>query len=74
MFFLSGDLLGQAFRKEVNGQGGAVTGTVAAGLNLPHGFSATVAGTAGMTPYLDQTYDVMVKLAYNQIDPDEEVR
>lgn len=72
--FLAGDVTGQAFRKNVNGQGGAITGTVSGGLNLAHGFSAVVSGSAGMTPYLEQTYDIMVKLAYNQTYRVQEVR
>jgi hypothetical protein len=72
--FVAGDLSGQAFREKVNGQGGAVTGTLTAGMQLPHGFTAVVAGTAGMNPYLEQTYDVMLKLAYNQTYRTTEVR
>jgi len=33
-----------------------------------------VSGSAGMTPYLEQTYDIMVKLAYNQTYRVQEVR
>ncbi len=72
--FVSGDVLGQFFRKDINGQGGAVTGTVSGGLNLTHGFTAVISGTAGMTPYLEQTFEVMAKLAYNQTYRVQEVR
>ncbi len=72
--FVAGDVLGQIFRESVNGQDGAVTGTLTGGLNLTHGFSAVLSGTAGMTPYLEQTYDIMVKLAYNQTYQTREVR
>jgi hypothetical protein len=72
--FVAGDVLGQFFRKDINGQGGAVTGTLSGGLTLTHGFSAVLSGSAGMTPYLEQTYDIMVKLAYNQTYRVQEVR
>jgi hypothetical protein len=72
--FISGDVLGQIFREEINHQGGAVTGTLSGGLTLTHGFSAVLSGSAGMTPYLEQTYDIMVKLAYNQTYRTQEVR
>ncbi|HVO18273.1 MAG TPA: hypothetical protein VMU15_03400 [Anaeromyxobacter sp.] len=73
-YFVAADVLGQFFDKSVNGQGQAVTGTLSAGLDLTRGFSALVSGSAGMTPYLEQTFDVMVKLAYNQIYLTREVR
>ncbi len=71
---LSGDVLGQFFRKSVNGEHQAVTGTVTAGYKLPHEFTALVAGSAGMTPYMEQQYNLMVKLAYNQTYSSKEVR
>ena len=46
----------------------------AGGYTLTHGFSAVLSGSAGMTPYLEQTYDIMVKLAYNQTYRVQEVR
>jgi hypothetical protein len=64
--FVTGDILAQFFHQDVNGQGQAVTGTLTAGYKLPLGFDAVISGTAGQTPYLEQTYDLMVKLAYNQ--------
>ena len=72
--FVAADIFPQLFRKSVNGQGGAVTGTLTAGFDLAYGFSAVVSGTAGMTPYLEQSFDVMVKLAYNQTYRTVEVR
>jgi len=72
--FVSGDVLGQFFRKQINGQGGAVTGTLSGGYTLTHGFSAVISGSAGMTPYLEQTFEVMAKLAYNQTYRVQEVR
>ncbi len=73
-FFVAADIFGQWFREQINGQGGAVTGTLTGGLNLTHGFTAVLSGGAGMTPYLEQTFDVMVKLAYNQTYKTQEVR
>ena len=73
-YFVAADVLGQFFDKSVNGQGQAITGTLSAGLDLTRGFSALVSGSAGMTPFLEQTYNVMVKLAYNQIYLTREVR
>lgn len=64
-FFAAADVLSHLFRDEVNGQKTAVTGTLTAGLDLTHGFSAVVSGRAGMTPFLEQTFDVMAKLVYN---------
>lgn len=71
---LSGDVLGQRFRKDVNGERTALTGTLTAGYQLPHDFTALVAGSAGMTPYLEQTFNLMVKLAYHQTYRATEVR
>ncbi len=72
--FVTGDVLGTFFREEVNGYDQAITGTVSAGYPLPYGFNVVVAGSAGMTPYLEQTYDLMLKLAYNQTYRTVEVR
>ncbi len=73
-YFLSGDVLGQFFRKDINGQGGAVTGTLSGGYTLTHGFAAVISGSAGMTPYLQQSFEIMAKLAYNQTYRVQEVR
>jgi hypothetical protein len=72
--FVTADVLAQFFEKSVNGQGQAVTGTLSAGYDLTRGFSALVSGGAGMNPFLEQTFDVMVKLAYNQTYVTREVR
>jgi hypothetical protein len=72
--FVTADVLAQFFEKNVNGQGQAVTGTLTAGYDLTRGFSALVSGGAGMNPFLEQTFDVMVKLAYNQTYVTREVR
>jgi len=72
--FVTGDVLGTLFRDDVNGQGESITGTLTAGYQLPLGFTAVLSGSAGMTPYLEQNYDLMAKLAYNQTYRTAEVR
>jgi hypothetical protein len=63
--FASADVLTHLFRESVNGEDFAVTGNLSAGLDLAKGFSAVVSGSAGVTPFLEQTFDVMAKLVYN---------
>jgi hypothetical protein len=63
--FASADVLGHLFRESVNGEDFAVTGNVSAGYELAKGFSAVVSGTAGVTPFMEQTFSVMAKLVYN---------
>jgi hypothetical protein len=65
-YFAALDLLLHAFREEVNDEDIALTGTLSAGVNIARGFSAVVAGRAGVTPFLERTFDVIAKLAYNQ--------
>lgn len=72
--FAAADLLAHFFREEVNGEDYAVTGTLSVGAELVRGFSAVVAGRAGVTPFMEQTYDVMAKLVYNQTYRMREVR
>lgn len=72
--FATADVLAHFFRDPVNGEDLAVTGTLSAGLELIRNFSAVVSGRAGVTPYLEQTYDVMAKLVYNQTYVRREVR
>ncbi|WP_242341108.1 MULTISPECIES: hypothetical protein [Anaeromyxobacter] len=73
-FFAAADVLGHFFREQVNGEDYSISGTLTAGVELAKGFSAVVAGRAGMTPFLEQTYDVMAKLVYNQTYRIREVR
>lgn len=72
--FASADVMTHFFREDVNGESMAVTGTLTAGVQLARNFSAVLSGRAGMTPYLEQAFDVMVKLAYNQTYVAKEVR
>lgn len=73
-FFAAADLLGHLFREDVNGEDLAVSGTLSAGVDIAKGFSAVVAGRAGLNPFLEQTFDVMAKLAYNASYRIQEVR
>ncbi|HEX9399902.1 MAG TPA: hypothetical protein VF912_07325 [Anaeromyxobacter sp.] len=72
--FAALDVLLHRFREEVNGQRVAVTGTLSLGYELAHGFAAVVSGRAGMNPFMEQTFEVMAKLAYNQTYRRTEVR
>jgi hypothetical protein len=72
--FGAADVLAHMFRESVNGEDFAVTGTLTAGVELAKGFSVVLAGTAGVTPFLEQTYSAMAKLAYNSTYRMREVR
>jgi hypothetical protein len=73
-YFAAADVMYHQFRDKVNDQSGAVTGTLTLGANLAKGLSAVVAGRGGFTPFLEQTFDVMAKLVYNQTYRMREVR
>lgn len=73
-FFAAADVLTHLFRDKVNGEKTAVTGALTGGVDLRRGFSAVVSGSAGMTPFLEQTFTVMAKLVYNATYRVEEVR
>jgi hypothetical protein len=62
------------FREDVNGESSAVTGTLSAGYEVLKGLSAVVSGRAGITPFLEETFEVMAKLAYGQTYVKTEVR
>ncbi len=72
--FLAADVMGHLVRDKVNEQKSAVTGTLSAGYALGRGWSAVVSGSAGVTPFMEQQYDVMAKLVYNQTYHVREVR
>ncbi len=72
--FAAADVLGHRFRKDVNGESGAFTGALTAGVEIANGFSAVVSGRAGFTPFLERTADVMAKIVYNQTYRTREVR
>lgn len=73
-YFAAADVIAHRFRNQVNLYSGAFTGTLTAGVNLARGFSAVVSGRGGFTPFLEQTYDIMAKLVYNQTYRLREVR
>jgi hypothetical protein len=72
--FAAADVLLHVFREDVNGESSAVSGTLSAGYELLKGLSAIVSGRAGMTPFLEESFDVMAKLAYGQTYVKSEVR
>ncbi len=63
--FGTADVVAHLLREEVNGEDLALTGTASAGMDLARGFSAVVSARAGVTPFMEQSFDVMAKLAYN---------
>jgi len=72
--FVAADVVAHSFENKINGQGAALTGTLSAGYRLGSGWSAVVAGRAGMTPFLEQQADLMVKLVYNTTTRVREVK
>ena len=72
--FAALDLLLHRFREEVNGERLAATGTLSLGYGLLPGLSAVVSGRAGVTPFMEQTFELLVKLAYNETYRRTEVR
>jgi hypothetical protein len=72
--FAAVDLLLHEFREKVNNESRAFTGSLSLGYELLHGLSAVVSGQAGVTPFMEQTFEVMAKLVYNQTYRKTEVR
>jgi hypothetical protein len=72
--FATADVLLHVFREDVNGESSAVTGEVSLGYQILNSLSAVIAGRAGMTPFLERSFDVMAKLAYGQTYIKSEVR
>jgi hypothetical protein len=72
--FAAADVLAHFFRDDINGESYALTGTLSVGYELLRGFSAVVAGRAGVTPFLENTFDVIAKLVYGQTYRRTEVR
>ncbi len=72
--FAAADVMAHSFREKINGEDYAVTGSVSVGMELAKGFSAVISGRAGVTPFLEQTFDVMAKLAYNSHYRSREVK
>ena len=72
--FIAADVLLHVFREQVNGQDYALTGQATIGYNFLGGLAAVISGQAGQTPYLQQSFEVMAKLVYNQTYKKTEVR
>ncbi|HET9553645.1 MAG TPA: hypothetical protein VFP50_11820 [Anaeromyxobacteraceae bacterium] len=72
--FVTADVTAHQLTVEVNGHKSAVTGTLAAGYRITPLWSAVLAGRAGVTPFLEQQADLMVKLVYNQTYRAREVK
>jgi hypothetical protein len=72
--FGAADVLFHSFREDVNGESSALSGTLSAGYELLKGLSAVVSGRAGITPFLEESFEVMAKLAYGQTYVKTEVR
>jgi hypothetical protein len=72
--FLSADATAYFLKEEVNGNKTSISGTLAAGTPLGHGWEAVLAGHAGVTPLLSQQFDLMAKLVYNQTYRTSEVK
>lgn len=64
--FVAADLAVYSFKLDVNqNTHPSVLGSVSAGYPLGRGWNAVLAGHAGVTPFLEQQADLMVKLVYN---------
>jgi hypothetical protein len=73
-FFAAGDLLAYVFNEAVNSQDYSATAGATAGYKIGKAWTASVSGRAGVTPFQEQQFDVMAKLAYNQTYRVREVR
>ncbi len=72
--FVSVDAMGTHLQTGVNGLNDTVNGILSAGYTLGGGWSAVVSGTAGVNPFMEQQYDLMAKLVYNQTYRAREVK
>lgn len=72
--FLAGDVQIHQFEQAINGNKQSLTGSLSAGYLLAAGWSAVLAGRAGVTPFLEQQADLLVKLVYNQTYRSREVK
>jgi hypothetical protein len=72
--FAAVDALVHVFREEVNREDYSLSGTLSAGYTLGGGFSAVIAGRAGITPFLENTGELLAKLVYEQSYRKAEVR
>lgn len=72
--FFAGDVMVYSFQQEINGSKLSVNGSLSAGYDLGAGWSTVVAGHAGVTPFLEQQADLLVKLVYNSTYRTREVK
>jgi hypothetical protein len=72
--FAALDLLLHSFREDINGESTSLSGTLSAGIDIARGLSAVVAGRAGVTPFLEESFEVLAKLVYAQTYRKSEVR
>jgi hypothetical protein len=72
--FAAGELLVHVFDEPVNSEDFAATAGATVGYKISKAWSASVSGRAGVTPFQEQQFDVMAKLAYNQTYRVREVR
>jgi hypothetical protein len=72
--FFAGDVVVHSFKQEINGYSLAVTGSISTGYDLGGGWATVLAGHAGVTPFLEQQADLLVKLVYNTTYRTREVK
>ncbi len=68
------DLNGYFYDGAINGEKKSLLATATVAYPLWGGWRATVAGSAGTTPYMERQFDIMAKLVYDQIYAVREVR
>jgi hypothetical protein len=68
------DLNGYFYDGEINGVKKSLLATATVAYPLWRGWRATLAGSAGTTPYMESQFDVMAKLVYDQTYAVREVR
>jgi len=73
-FFAAADLLAYVFDQQINSQDYAANAGATVGYKLGKSWTASLSGRAGVTPFMEQQFDVMAKLAYNQTYRVREVR
>jgi hypothetical protein len=72
--YAAGDVLAYVFTHAINSQDYAASAGATLGYALGKSWTASLTGRAGVTPFMEQQADVMVKLAYNQSYRVREVR
>lgn len=67
------DLQAMAFDQKVNGEKSSLLGSASLGYPIARGLTATLAGSAGVTPLYQNRFDLLAKLVYQNF-PAREVR